>query len=316
MPTLDRTSRVLVAGQDTLVGAAIGRALASRGLGSVLAGQDEPDWTHEEAVDDFFHQQRPDFVFLCAGKTGGIHLNSTRPATLMLDNLRATLFLLEAAMRHRVKKLLYLASSCSYPRLCPQPMQPSSLMTGPLEPTNEAYATAKLAGLALVKALRQEHGCAFISGIPANAFGPGDDYDPAEAHVVGALMQRMHTALETALPEVVVWGTGEARREFIYADDLAEACLLAMESYDGEEPLNLGGGEDLSIRELAERIREVIGFQGRLRFDPSHPDGMPLKRLDSSRLEALGPRKTTPIKEALAATYRDYLRKHPGAAGA
>lgn len=316
MAILDKASVILIAGRDTLIGAAIGRVLANQGFEVAPVDSEEPDWTREEVVEACFRRQRPDRVFLCAGKTGGIQFNQARPATLMLDNLKASLLLLDAARRHGVKKLLYLASSCSYPRLCPQPMQPQSLMTGPLEPTNEAYATAKLAGLALVKALRQEHGCDFIAGIPANAFGPGDDYDPAEAHVVGALLHRMHVARETGLPEVVVWGSGAARREFIYADDLAEASLLAMERYDGEEPLNLGGGEDLSIRELAERIREVVGYTGGLRFDASRPDGMPLKRLDSSKLEALGPRTITPMRAALAATYQDYLRQHKGATGA
>lgn len=299
--------RILVAGGDTLIGAAIGRALASRGT-PALALDREPDWTCPEAVDACFQSQRPEQVFLCAGKTGGILLNRTRPATLMLDNLRATLNLLEAARRHGAAKLLYLASSCSYPRLCPQPMHPSMLMSGPLEPTNEAYATAKLAGLALVRALRQEHGCPFIAGIPANAFGPGDDYDPDQAHVIGALLQRMHAAKLAGAPDVVVWGSGRARREFVYADDLARACLLAMASYDGEAPLNLGVGSDLSIAELAEGIREVVGYRGRLRFDPSCPDGMPVKRLDSSGLEALGHRGTTPMPEALAATYQDFLQ--------
>ncbi len=300
--------RILVAGGDTLIGAAIVRALAGRGTPALALGA-EPDWTCPEVVEACFQEQRPEQVFLCAGKTGGIGLNRTRPATLMLDNLRAGLNLLEAARRQGVAKLLYLASSCSYPKLCPQPMQPSMLMSGPLEPTNEAYATAKLAGLALVKALRQEHGCPFIAGIPANAFGPGDDYDPDHAHVIGALLHRTHTAKLAGAAEVVVWGSGQARREFVFADDLARACLLAMASYDGEAPLNLGAGCDLSIAELAGCVRTVVGYRGRLRFDPSFPDGMPVKRLDSSALEALGHRGTTPMEEALAATYQDYLQR-------
>jgi len=301
--------RILVAGGDTLIGAAIARTLAVRGT-PALAFAAEPDWTRPEAVEACFRSHRPEQVYLCAGMTGGIQENRTRPATLMLHNLLASTHLLEAALRHRTGKLLYLASSCSYPRLCPQPMHPRSLMTGPLEPTNEAYATAKLAGLALVKALRQEHGCRFIAGIPANAFGPGDDFDPDQAHVIGALLHRMHTARLAGDPEVVVWGSGRARREFVFADDLARACLLAMAAYEEEEPLNLGAGSDLSIAELAELIRGVVGYRGALRFDPSRPDGMPLKRLDSSALEALGHRGTTPMPEALAATYQDYLRRH------
>jgi GDP-L-fucose synthase len=237
-------------------------------------------------------------------------MNQTQPATLLMDNLRVTLQLLDAAHRHETTKLLYLASSCSYPKFCLQPMSPETLMTGPLEPTNEAYATAKLAGMALVKSLRQEHRCSFISGIPANAFGPGDDYDPALAHVVGALIHRMHQAREFGHPEVVIWGTGNARREFVFADDLARACILAMETYDDDLPLNLGAGLDFSIAELGSLIREVVGYLGALRFDPSYPDGMPIKCLDSSRLQALGHRGVTPMKEALAATYRDYLAHH------
>ena len=305
---MDRGAGILVAGRDTLQGAALCRALVAQEFGEPLGvREEEPDWAQREATEAFFRQHRPEYVFLAAGKAGGIQMNRTLPATLMMDNLQVNVHVLDASRRYGVRKLLYLGSSCSYPRLCPQPMKPESLLTGPLEPTNEAYAMAKLAGLALVKALRQEHRCAFISGIPANVFGPGDDYDPAQAHVIGSLIHRMHQAREAGRGEVVIWGTGLARREFIYADDLARACTLAMEAYEEEEPLNLGAGLDLSISELAGLIREVVGYRGQLRFDSSYPDGMPIKRLDSSRLEELGFRRTIPMREALQATYLDYL---------
>jgi len=309
MTELDKQSRIYVAGAEALIGAALVRQLDRQGYRN-LVGQpgDAPDLADGAQVDAFFARTKPEFVFFAAGKSGGIRANQKYPADLMIDNLLAACHVIQAAHRHGVKKLLYLASSCSYPKHCPQPMRVESLLTGPLEPTNEAYAVAKLAGLKLCQAYRQQHGANFICGIPADAFGPGDDFSPEDSHVVPALIRRMHEAKLAHAASVEIWGTGSPRREFIFADDLADACLFAMRHYDGPEPLNLGGGSNLSIKELAETIQAVVGFAGELRFDTSKPDGMPLKGLDSSRLLALGWRPQTPFRDALEATYQWFLR--------
>jgi GDP-L-fucose synthase len=304
---------VYVAGPQTVVGAALVRRLARDPAVRLVPPAEEPDLCDRRAVLGFFERTRPDRVVVAAGKSGGISANVRFPVDLMHDNLLVATHLLEAAHRTGVSKLLYLASSCSYPRACPQPMRPEALGTGPLEPTNEAYATAKLAGMVLTKAYRQQFGAPFVAGIPANPFGPGDDFDDENAHVIGALLRRMHLAKERGDAEVVVWGTGRARREFVYNDDLADACLVALEQYDGDEPLNLGGGPDVSIGELAEAIARTVGFRGRLTFDVSRPDGMPLKGLEGSPLAALGWKPATPLAEALRRTYEWFLES--GGAG-
>lgn len=298
---------IFVAGARTLVGAALVRRLRAGGFRHVV--EDDGDLTHPDAVDAFFRDHRPRYVFHAAGRSGGIAANQKFPAELIRDNLLVTTHVLHAAHEHRVEKLLYLASSCSYPRLCPQPMAVEHLMTGPLEPTNAAYATAKLAGIAMCQAYRQQYGDRFIVGIPANPFGPGDDHDPEDAHVIGALIRRVHEARGAGDPGVSIWGSGTPRREFIYVDDLADACVRVMEVYEGETPINLGGAADVSIAELAQMIREVVGYQGELRFDASRPDGMPRKALDGQALAALGWRPRTPLREALAATYHDFLAR-------
>jgi GDP-L-fucose synthase len=226
----------------------------------------------------------------------------------MRDNLLAATHVLSAGNRYGVTKLVYLASSCVYPRLCPQPMREEALWTGPLEPTNEAYATAKLAGLTLCRAYAQQHGARFAAAIPANPFGPEDDFRLQEGHVIPSLLARFHEAKTVGRAEVTVWGTGRPRREFLFADDLADACLFVMKAYDDPRPINLGGGEDCSIAELADMIQEVVGYRGRIVFDPTRPDGMPLKRLDGSRLRSLGWSPTTSLRQGLEATYRWYLR--------
>lgn len=292
------------------MGRALLRALPRAGYRRIVgAPPREPDLTDARAVDAFFAGERPDYVFLVAGKSGGILANRRIPADLMLDNLLVASHAIPAASRYGVKKLLYVASSCSYPRLAPQPLRVESLLTGPLEPTNEAYAVAKIAGLKLCEAYRRQHGDAFVCGIPANMFGPGDDVDPADAHVIPAIIAKMHLAKARQAPAVEVWGTGKARREFVLADDIADACLFAMDNYDGAEPINLGGGVDLSIAELAEEIRQVVGCRAELRFDPSQPDGMPLKALDSTVLRRLGWQPPTPFRQALQQTYEWYVRQ-------
>lgn len=307
---MEKRARIYVPGTDTLIGAAIVRELKREGYSNIVGRpSEEPDLTDAAQVDNFFARTVPDYVFLAAGKSGGIGANERYPATLMQENLLVACHIIHSAYRHGTKKLLYLASSCCYPKLCPQPMRVDSLMAGPLEATNEAYAVAKIAGIKLCQAYRQQYGANFIVGIPANTFGPGDDFSLEESHVIPALICKMHEAKSRGANSVEIWGTGSPRREFISADDLASACIFTMHQYDGLEPINLGVGSDLSIRELAELIQEVVGYSGDLRFDSSKPDGMPAKLLDSSKLREMGWKSQTSIRSALAATYRWFLQR-------
>ncbi len=306
---MDRNSRIYVAGGETLIGAAILRQLQRQGYADIVGKPGEaPDLSDAGAVENFFSSQLPDYVFLAAGKSGGIEFNRRHPAELMRDNLLVESHLIHSAYRYGARKLLYLASSCCYPKHCPQPMRVQSLMTGPLEPTNEAYAVAKIAGMKLCQAYRSQYGASFIVGIPANAFGPGDDYSPEESHVVSALIRKMHEARMLGAASVEIWGTGTPRREFVFADDLADACIFAMTYYDDLEPINLGSGQDLAIAELALRIKEVTGCAAELHYDIARPDGMPLKSLDSSRLLAMGWAPKTSFHDALQITYHAFLR--------
>jgi len=307
--TLDRNARIFVAGSRTLIGAALLRRLASLGFRNVVgAAHGEPDLGASADVDKFFRRERPQYVLFAAGKSGGIRANQMFPAELMIDNLRSALHVIDAAHRHNVQKLLYLASACCYPKHCPQPMRVESLLSGPLEPTNDAYATAKLAGLKLCQAYARQYGAGFISGIPANAFGIDDDFSPDGGHVIPALIGRIHQAKIESQPSVSIWGTGTPKREFIFADDLADACLFVLREYDdAETPINLGCGGELSIRETAEHIRSVVGYAGELVFDDQKPDGMPLKSLDSGPLMGMGWRAKTSIEDGLRETYEAYL---------
>jgi GDP-L-fucose synthase len=307
---LHPSSRIFVAGGPTLIGAALRQRLRAAGFNRLVGEPpDEPDLTCARQVEDFFAGQRPEYVFLAAGKSGGIRANQAYPAELMRDNLLVAAHVIHQAQRHGTTKLLYLASSCSYPRLAPQPLRVEALLTGPLEPTNEAYALAKLAGLKLCQAYRSQFGVNFITGIPANAFGPHDDFSPEDSHVIPGLIRKLHEARRCGQAEFPIWGTGQARREFIYAPDLADACLLVMGHYDDPEPINLGGGQDLSIAELAHAVAEVVGYRGQLRFDATRPDGMPRKGLDSGKLHSLGWRPATAFRTALAETYDWFLRE-------
>ena len=311
MDRVERHAAIYVAGGQTLIGSALLRHLASQGYSNVVgAPPDEPNLCSAAAVDEFFRRTRPRYVIFAAGKSGGIQANRSFPADLMLDNLLSACHVVDAAHRYGAKKLLYLASSCSYPKLCPQPMAVESLWSGPVEPTNDAYATAKLAGITLCQAYARQHGDNFICSIPANAFGIEDDFSPEGGHVIPALIGKLHRAKVESQPSVTIWGTGTPRREFIFADDLADACLFVMREYsDTQTPLNLGCGEDLSIRETAERIRDVVGYRGELDFDSTKPDGMPLKSLDSTRLIQLGWRSRTSIIDALTKTYDAFLQR-------
>jgi GDP-L-fucose synthase len=307
---MNRTARIYVAGGDTLIGAALIERLRGDGYRNLVGTPpDEPDLTVAGQVEDFFGEARPEYVFLAAGKSGGIRLNQTCPADLMLHNLLATAHVVDCAHRHGVTKLLYLASSCSYPKLAPQPMAVESLLTGPPEPTNAAYATAKLAGWRLCDAYRQQHGARFVTAIPANVFGPQDDFSPDGGHVIPALIRKAHEAKLRGDPELTVWGSGKPRREFLFARDQADACLFTMRHYEGPGPINLGGGTELSVAELARLVADVVGYRRRIRFDPTQPDGMSLKMLDSGPLRALGWRPSVDFMTALRETY-DWFLQH------
>jgi GDP-L-fucose synthase len=310
---LDKNARIFIADRQGLIGSAIRFELESAGCGNILDGK--PSLADANAVDDCFAAELPQWVFLVGGKTGGIEANRKFPADLMLDNLLVDCHVMGAALRHGVDKLLYLASSCAYPKFCEQPMRVDALMTGKLEPTNVAYATAKLAGLHLCQAIRRQYGRDFIAVIPSNIFGPGDDFSAEDSHVVSALMRRMHQAKLIDDPEVVVWGSGTPRREFIHARDLAAACLFIMDHYREDEPINAGAGRDWSIRDLAEIVKDVVGYRGALRFDSSKPDGMPAKLLDSRPLFELGWRPTISLQDGLRETYQWYQRQPEGAGG-
>lgn len=301
---MNADARVFVAGGTTLLGAALIRRLQAEGLTRLVGlPPDEPDLTCPAQVEDFFSEARPEYVFVAAGKSGGIALNRARPAELMLDNLLVAAHVLPAAQAHGVSKLLYLASACAYPRDAAQPMGVEALLTGPVEPTSAAYATAKLAGWQLCRAFRQQYGARFVVGFPTNAFGPGDDFGGDSGHVVPALMRRAHEAKERGEPALTVWGSGAPRREFLHADDVADACAFVMRRYDGEAPINLGGGADVSVAELARAIADVVGYRGRLVFDAGKPDGAPRKRLDAAPLLGMGWRPRVGLREGLERTY-------------
>lgn len=304
---MDKASVVCIAGADSLIGAALVRELLRQGFHRVIGAPASGTNAGDAETDQFFAEVRPDYVFLAAGRSGGIMANLRMPAELMLDNLIAECRVINAAHRHGVTKLLYFASSCCYPKLANQPIREEALLTGLLEPTNEPYAIAKIAGIKLCQSYRSQFGCDFVAAVPADIFGPGDSWDPTDSHVVPGLLRRMHQAKVESSPAVEIWGTGNPRREFLFADDLANAAVFAMEHYSGPEPINLGGGTGLSIRELAETIRDVVGYGGGLAYDPTKPDGVTVKMLDSSKLFALGWKPRVSLAEGLAATYRSFL---------
>ena len=301
---IDRQAPVFVAGHRGLVGSAVVRRLEVDGFTDVrTVGREALDLRHQAAVDAWFDEERPSYVFLVAGTVGGIHANSTRPAEFLYDNLMIHGTVVQAAHRIGVEKLLYLGSSCIYPRLANQPIAEEALLGGPLEPTNEGYALAKIAGIKLCETYRRQYGDDFISAMPTNLYGPGDNFDLEGGHVLPALMRRFHDAREAGLAEVVVWGTGDARREVLHVDDLADACLFLMDHYSEAGHVNVGTGVDLTIRELAEAVRDLVYPGADLAFDVSRPDGMPRKVLAVSRLTELGWTASTELAEGLASTY-------------
>lgn len=310
-----RGKRVFVAGHGGMAGAAILRRLASEGCELLTAGRDELDLRDQAATEAWFMTEGPEAVFLAAGRVGGIHANAAYPADFILDNTAIALNVMRAALRAKVRKLLYLGSSCIYPRVAPQPMTEDALLGGPLEPTNEWYAIAKIAGVKMVQACRRQYGADFISVIPTNLYGPGDNYHSENSHVAAALLRRFHEAQVSGAAEVAVWGSGAPLREFLAADDLGDACVFVMKHYSGETPINIGSGEEVSIARLAHLIGEVVGYSGGIVFDRTRPDGAPRKRLDCSRLTALGWRARTPLAEGLRRAYADFIADFSAGSG-
>lgn len=307
-------SRIFVAGHRGLVGSAIVRRLQSAGYTGILtASRNEVDLRDAARVNEFFAREQPEFVFLAAAKVGGIHANNTYPVDFLRDNLLIQTHTIEAAHRYGCRKLLFLGSSCIYPKFAPQPIREDALLTSELEPTNEAYAIAKIAGIKLCQAYRKQHGFRAISLMPTNLYGPGDNFDLENSHVLPALMRKFHEAAEARAEEVTVWGTGSPRREFLHVDDLADACLFLMLNYDAGEIVNVGTGADVTIAELAAMMQRVTGFTGRLRFDTSKPDGTPRKLLDVSKLAGLGWSAKIPLEAGIEETYRWYRAHRPAA---
>ena len=305
---MNKTDKIYVAGHRGLVGGAILRRLQSAGFTNLITRTSkELDLTNQAAVNAFFAQERPDYVFLAAAKVGGILANNTYPADFIRDNLQIQTNIIDAAYRNGSKKLLFLGSSCIYPKFSPQPMKEEHLLTGSLEPTNEWYAIAKIAGIKMCQAYRRQYGFDAISLMPTNLYGPGDNFHPENSHVMPALIRRFHEAKEERLAEVTVWGTGSPRREFLHVDDLADACVFLMENYDEEEFINVGVGEDVSIKELAEMVKDVVGYQGQLKFDTSKPDGTPRKLLDVSKLDRLGWKAKVDLRTGIEQTYGWFL---------
>lgn len=299
--------RVYVAGHKGMVGSALLRRLAREDCEILTADRTTLDLTDQGATERWLADTRPDAVFLAAARVGGIFANDTYPADFLVDNLAIGLNVIRASFKVGVGKLLNLGSSCIYPRLAPQPMTEDAMLTGPLEPTNEWYAIAKIAAIKLCEAYRRQHGADFISVMPTNLYGPGDNYHPANSHVPAALIRRFHEAKLAGLPSVTVWGTGTPRREFLHVDDLADACVFVMKHYSAPGFLNVGFGSDMTIANFARTVAEVVGYKGEIVFDSSRPDGPPQKLLDGSKLTALGWKAKIPLREGLAATYADYL---------
>lgn len=312
---MEKQARIYVAGHSGMVGSALVRTLCAQGYTNLITRTSaEVDLRSTEGVVRLFEETKPEYVFLAAAKVGGILANSTYPADFIYDNLAIQTNVIHQAYVHGVKKLLLLGSSCIYPRDCPQPIKEEYLLTGPLEPTNEWYALAKIAGVKMCQAYRQQHGCDFIAAMPTNLYGPNDNFDLQTAHVLPALIHRFHEAKDTGIPPVL-WGSGKPRREFLHVDDCAEACLALMQRYSGEQVVNVGAGEDIPIADLARLVANVVGYTGEICWDRSKPDGTPRKWLDSGRIMALGWKPRVTLREGIGETYRWY-RTQPAETGA
>ncbi len=310
---IERNSKVYIAGHRGLVGSALWRCLEQAGFTCLIGkSRQEVNLLDAAAVRDFYRRERPEYVFVAAATVGGILANSQRPVDFLYENLTIQNNLLHSAWEFGVKKLLFLGSSCIYPKLAPQPLKEEHLLTGPLEPTNQWYAVAKIAGIKLCEAFRQQYGCNFISAMPTNMYGPNDNYDPQGSHVLPALIRRFHDAKASGAPSVTCWGSGSPLREFLYADDLASGCLFLMENYDEQLFINIGSGTEISIRELSELVKRIVGYTGEIFWDKSKPDGTPRKIMDSSRLFALGWRPKVTLEAGIQLAYSDFL-KHQAA---
>ena len=303
------SSKIYIAGHRGMVGSSIFRNLQKKGFKNIVTRTSaELNLIDQVAVNEFFVTEKPDFVFLAAAKVGGIQANNIFRADFIYENLMIQANVIHAAYQNKVTKLLFLGSSCIYPKLAPQPLKEAYLLTGLLEQTNEPYAIAKIAGIKLCESYNKQYGCNFISVMPTNLYGEGDNYDLNKSHVLPALVRKMHEAKTNNAAEVVVWGSGTPKREFLYADDLAEACTFLMENYDGQDPINIGTGEDLTIAELSLTIKNIIGFEGKLVFDSTKPDGTPRKLLDVTNLHNLGWKHTINLPEGIKMAYQDYLK--------
>jgi len=301
---MELNSKIYVAGHNGMVGSAIVRALSNEGFQNVITrSSKELDLRNQQAVDDFFKSEQPEYVFLAAAKVGGIVANNTYRADFLYDNLAMEIHIIHAAYQYKVKKLLFLGSSCIYPKMAPQPMKEESLLTGLLEETNEPYAIAKIAGIKLCETFRDQYGCNFIAAMPTNLYGKGDNYHLQNSHVIPALLRKFHEAKNAGNPTVEIWGTGTPLREFMFVDDLADGCLHLMKNYDDKLFVNIGTGEEVTIKELAHLVKDVTGYEGDIVFDTTKPDGTPRKLMDTSRLHAMGWKHKTSLKEGLQKAY-------------
>ena len=309
---MNTTDKIYVAGHRGMVGSAIVRKLTKEGFTNIVTRtSSELDLRNQQAVNDFFEKEKPVFVFLAAAKVGGIMANNTYKAEFLYDNLMIESNIIHAAYKNEVEKLLFLGSSCIYPKMAPQPLQEESLLSGLLEPTNEAYAIAKIAGIKLCEYYREQYGCNYISVMPTNLYGYNDNYHPQNSHVLPALIRRFHEAKVNKAPAVTIWGTGSPLREFLFADDLAEACFYLMQNYNEEGLVNIGTGKDLSIKDLAILIKKIIGYEGAIEFDASKPDGTPRKLMDVSKLHSKGWHHQIELEEGIALAYQDFLSRNP-----
>lgn len=307
---MEKNEKIYIAGHKGMVGSAILRSLEREGYSEfVFTPHPEYDLTDQQTVADFFSREKPAYVFMAAAKVGGIYANNTYRAQFIYENLMIASNIIHQSYVHQVKKLMFLGSSCIYPKMAPQPIKEESLLTGLLEETNEPYAIAKIAGIKLCEAYRDQYGCNFISVMPTNLYGYNDNYHPDNSHVMPALIQRFHEAKINKRPEVSVWGTGNPRREFLFVDDLADACVFLMNNYEEREFVNIGCGEDITIKELAELVKEIVGFQGKLVFDTTKPDGTPQKLLDISKLTAIGYTPKISLNDGIRLAYEDYCKK-------